>query len=67
MTELEAMQAHRQTLVQMLKDMESGTMKMMQGVTHHLTDVTEYEITALKTDIADLNRYIIEDGGTLDG
>jgi len=65
MTELKAMQKHRLNLIQTLRDLESGRLRLTQGMTHHLDDVTVFEIAALKVEIADLHYSIIEAGGTL--
>jgi len=64
MTDLEAMQLHRRNLIKLLHGVENGVAKLTLGPMH-LINTTEYEIAALEMEIADLNRYIVEDGGTL--
>lgn len=65
--ELKAMQAHRQTLVQLLRSYESSSKGLMQGSSDRSFGPTDDWIASLKAEIANLERSITEDGGTLDG
>lgn len=64
-TELQAMLKHRANLRKVLRDLETGILQLTHGTTHHLVKTTTDEIAALKVEIADLEGFIIADGGTI--
>ena len=66
MDDLAGLRDRRAELIEQLRAAEAGEVRLMQGDSSGLVNVTPEHIVGLRNEIAELDRYITDVGGSTD-